>query len=604
MFTKFNQLAITLFFVACLGNFHSAFAQEDTPAEDPFEDYSHLWEDPKAKAKEEKKRQREEKKRKKQLDKQGGESVAATDSLNNTEPSTPATGEEVVDQNNTQNATEPTEPTNVAPKRNERPAQSKPLPSSNTPASSANNSNTQSNNPAPSPTDVVPGAAGALVAEDFRAGLGGLDPTNYFSGGFTYTNIGGENFVGLTLSPEFKIGKVGVGLNVPILYGLDDQSFRTEIFKDGIGIGRLITYVRYGTQKVDPVYIKVGELNNTMIGYGSLVNNYTNSTSYEKRKVGIHYDINIKGVAGIEGMYSDFDPGSFNLFVIRPYVRPLGQSGIPIIKTFEIGSTYVSDKDQTDIPVTDDVSASYTFTKPGISAFGIDMGVTLLRVPFIQIDLFAAYSKLNVKSDVLNTTLTDLYNTTGAPTQLSDGFADGKGISAGVNFRMHFIANIFSTDIRIERLNYDEHYLPQFFDGAYEINKDAKILSLGSAQSMSGIYGSLTGHILQKIRLGGSLLIPDDISANAPAVVRLNADLPRLGNKISIHGSYIKGNLADLSDAFTFDENSLAKLRFIYHLNDFLVAGMDYFWAFSRVEDGTYKATKYVAPYFGLNIQF
>ena len=443
-----------------------------------------------------------------------------------------------------------------------------------------------------------------LATEDFRAGLPGLDPANYFSGGFTYANVGGESLVGLTLSPEFKLGKVGIGLNVPLLYSLDDNSFRSEIFTDGIGVARLITYVRYGVQKADPVYIKVGQLDNTMIGFGSLVNNYTNSTSYEKRKIGLHYDVNIKGMYGIEGMYSDFDPASLNLLVLRPYVRPLASTGIPIVKTLEFGATYVRDGDQTDIPVTDDTSTKYTFTEPGISAFGLDMGVTLLRVPFIQIDLFAGYSKLNVESDVLTTTLTNSFNATGEPSQMSDGFSNGSGISAGVNFRMHFIADIFSTDVRIERLNYNEHYLPQFFDGAYEINKDAKILSLGSAKAMSGIYGSLTGHILKKIRLGGSLLIPDDISENAPAVIRLNADLPRLGDKISIHGSYIKGNLADLGDAFTFDENSLAKLRFIYHLNDFFVTGIDYYWAFSRVDDGSYKATKFVAPYFGLNIQF
>lgn len=520
-----------------------AFAHAQDPTEeDSFDDYSHLWEDDKAKEKAEKKRLKEEKKQQKKQRQQGVSS--STNNTANTE-----------DSSNTGSANEPTDLSDLA-------------------------------------------------TEDFRAGLPGLDPANYFSGGFTYANVGGESLVGLTLSPEFKLGKVGIGLNVPLLYSLDDNSFRSEIFTDGIGVARLITYVRYGVQKADPVYIKVGQLDNTMIGFGSLVNNYTNSTSYEKRKIGLHYDVNIKGMYGIEGMYSDFDPASLNLLVLRPYVRPLASTGIPIVKTLEFGATYVRDGDQTDIPVTDDTSTKYTFTEPGISAFGLDMGVTLLRVPFIQIDLFAGYSKLNVESDVLTTTLTNSFNATGEPSQMSDGFSNGSGISAGVNFRMHFIADIFSTDVRIERLNYNEHYLPQFFDGAYEINKDAKILSLGSAKAMSGIYGSLTGHILKKIRLGGSLLIPDDISENAPAVIRLNADLPRLGDKISIHGSYIKGNLADLGDAFTFDENSLAKLRFIYHLNDFFVTGIDYYWAFSRVDDGSYKATKFVAPYFGLNIQF
>lgn len=434
-----------------------------------------------------------------------------------------------------------------------------------------------------------------LPLDDFRSGME-TDNGGNFTGGFTYTQIGDEAFVGLVLSPEFKIGKVGVGLNVPVLYGLDSKSLRTEIFEDGAGVARLIRYIRYGVQKKDPVFVKVGELQGTMIGFGGLINNYTNSTSYEKRKVGLHYDINYKGIAGIEGMYSDFDPTSFNLFALRPYIRPLAQSGIPIVKTFELGALIIRDGDQTNIPTSDSTSTTYAFTEPGIGAFGIDMGVTLLRVPFIQIDLFANYSKLNVDSDTLTQAATVL-------TGDSD-FSSGSGFSAGVNFRMHFIADVFSTDVRIERLTYKEGYLPQFFDASYEINKDLRILSLTSAPKMSGIYGSLTGHVLQKVQLGGSLLIPDDITETSPAVVQVRADLERLADKFSFHGSYIKGNLTDLGDAFKFDERSLAKMRFIYHMNSFLATGLDYYWAFTPVADGSYQATKYVMPYFGVSIDF
>ncbi len=99
-------------------------------------------------------------------------------------------------------------------------------------------------------------------------------------------------------------------------------------------------------------------------------------------------------------------------------------------------------------------------------------------------------------------------------------------------------------------------------------------------------------------------MIPDDISETSPAVVRVNADMDRLGNKFSFHGSYIKGGLADLGDAFKFDERSLAKLRVVYHISKIFAAGVDYYWAFTQVSDGSYKATKYVSPYVGLSVQF
>lgn len=430
--------------------------------------------------------------------------------------------------------------------------------------------------------------------DDFRAPMS-TQGGGSFTGGFTYTTIGQEEFVGLVLSPEFSIGKVGVGLNVPVLYGLDSKAVRTEIFKDGVGPARLITYIRYGVQKKDPVYVKVGQLQGTMIGFGGLVNNYSNSTSFEKRKIGMHFDANVKGFAGIEGMYSDFDPSSQNLLVIRPYVRPLSFTEIPVAKTLELGATFISDKDQTSIATSDSTSTTYAFTKDGVNAFGLDMGMTVLSVPFIQIDLFANYSKLTISNDSLKQVAT---------TVLADNsFKTGSGSSIGMNFRFHFIADVLSTDIRIERLWYNDHYVPQFFDATYELGKDTRILSLIGSEKQQGIYGSLTGHILQKVRLGGSLLIPDNISEASPAVVQVNADMERLADKFSLHGSYIKGNLTDLGDAFKFDERSLAQMRFIYHLNKFLATGVDYYWAFTPTGDGSYQSTKYVMPYFGVSIK-
>ncbi len=435
-----------------------------------------------------------------------------------------------------------------------------------------------------------------VPVDDFRAPLTPEGQGGNFTGGFTYTKIGDESFAGLVLSPEFSIGKVGIGLNIPILYGLDSKSIRTEIFEDGVGPARLIRYIRYGIQKQDPIYVKVGQLDGTMIGYGGLVNNYSNTTSFEKRKVGLHFDVNWKGYAGIEGMYSDFNPSSLNLLVARPYIRPMAFTDIPVVRTFEIGATFLTDKDQTSFPVSDSTSTSYAFTDQGVSAFGIDAGVTVLKVPFIQIDLFANYTSLKVDNDSLQSLAALIVG--------ENDFQTGSGFSFGANFRMHFIADIFSTDIRIERLNYQDYYRPQFFDAVYEIDKDAKLFSLINAVENTGTYGSLTGHILQKVKLGGSLMIPDEYNSASPALVRLHADMDRLFNKFSFHGSYIKGNLNWLGDAFRFDERSLAKMRFIYHMNSFLATGVDYYYAFTQVENGSYQVTKTVMPYFGVSIDF
>lgn len=567
---------------------YKGWAQETE--EDPYSDYSYLWEDSKAKEKEAKRKAREERKQQKQRSDEPTRQTPA-----DTVPSD----------------------TLELPQYDSLSAQPNDSLQINTTDAVSYPDILKQEDVSPSDTLINEGipeepeeekkekrSISGPPVQDFRAGMQGSGSKGAFNGGFTFTLIDDQYYAGLTLQPEFSIGKVGVGLNVPILYGLDDKTIRTEMFEDGVGVARLITYIRYGVQKRDPVYVKVGQLNNTMIGFGGLINNYTNTTSFEKRKVGLHYDFNIKGLAGIDGLYSDFNPESRNLLAIRPYIRPLAWLPVPIIRTFEFGYTHVSDKDNTSIVTSDSTSISYLFTENGISSSGFDAGLTLLRVPFIQIDLFGTYSKLQVGSDALVDSLESSYTATSEPSAMADGFSNGSGYSAGMNFRFHFIADLLSTDIRIERLKYTEHYLPQFFDATYEINKDARIFDLGSAEAMSGIYGSLTGHILQKVQLGGSILLPDEVTDETPATVRVHADVDRLGDKISIHGSYIKGNLTDLKNAFTFDERSLAKVRFIYHLNSFLAAGVDYYWAFTPTGDGGFEATKYVSPYFGVSIQF
>lgn len=540
---------------------------QDPSATDEYSDYSYLWEDAKSK----------KKKNKKKDTTPVVETVPEpADSLDVTENQQYATPKDSIDQQNTvDNYTPPSDtiPNNNVPEPLEEPIQEEEI--------------------AKEPKQPREKKDYEGVS-DFRAGMSGGASAS-FTGGVTYTQIGSNSYVGLVLSPEFSIGKVGVGISVPILYGLDDQQIRTEIFKGGVGPLRLIRYVRYGVQKTDPIYVRVGELSGTMIGFGGLVNNYTNTTSYEKRKVGLHFDFNVKkGLAGMEGLYSDFDPSSLNLLVLRPYSRPLIWTDIPIVRTLEVGATFVKDKDQT---VRN--GQTYNYTKDGIGAFGLDMGMIMLSIPFIQIDLFANYSSLNI---------TDVINPPGIQPQdpgVTNYFAKaGHGASIGTNFRFNFIADILSTDIRIERLNYSDNYLPQFFDATYELNKDAKILSLANVQKTKGIYGSLTGNILQIVQLGGSLLIPDEISVETPATVRVSADLERLANKFSMHASYIKGGLTDLGDAFTFDERSLAKVRFIYHMNKFLATGVDYYYYWEQKENGNFKATRYVMPYFGVSIQF
>lgn len=425
-----------------------------------------------------------------------------------------------------------------------------------------------------------------------------VDAASAIRAGLGYSRIGDQNYVGFRFQPDIHLGKLGFGLDVPLLFNLNDGKIRTDEFKDGIGVLRMIRYVSYGRKKVDNFYIRVGDLTGEYLGYGLLMNNYSNSVSFEKRKLGLSLDILINKMFGLEAIYSDFNFASLNTLALRPYVKPLANSGIPILKTLDVGFNFVTDKDQTTYKDEKGNDFKYQTTKDGMTSIGFDMGVDVLNNSFIRLSVFAQYGK-HLENDLLSE-VTDII--VGDTTYASE-YESGQGFSFGAMAKMNIVAGVLRLDTRLERLMYSDYFLPQMYDAMYELNKDRKIGSLLVAEEKQGIYGSLSATVMGKIRLTGNLLLPDNISETSPAFVRIDLDGSQISEKLIIKGSYIKGNLASLGDAFKVDENSLTQLRVAYRMK-FLAAGLDYKWTYARLEDGSVKATNYITPYIGLNITF
>jgi hypothetical protein len=416
------------------------------------------------------------------------------------------------------------------------------------------------------------------------------DSISSIKASFGITTIGGETYAGFRFQPEFRIGKlIGFGLDVPVQFNINTKEFRSDEFKGGIEMARLIRYFTLGRKKETPVYVRTGDLTGVSLGFGSLINNYSNSPSFENRKWGLNTDLNFKGMVGVEGIYSDIKGA--NLFGVRPYVRPLKTTKIPIVKSFEIGFSYVGDKGK------NVDSTSHFLAQNGMKATAFDAGITFLNTGFIKLIGYGQSSTLaEIKSDTLQEYLA-AYNLANPTAQLSYG--KGKGSSAGLSAKMK-LTTAFMLDARIERLWYKDNYLPQFFDAIYEINKDQKILALASAKSTSGIYGNLALILFEKFRVNGALMMPDNVSEESPALVQVGLQAAQLG-KLTIGANYIKGGLVDLSDAFKLDQRSLLNANLSYQLASFLYVGADYKWTFARAEDGSVKATNYFRPYFGLS---
>ncbi len=416
--------------------------------------------------------------------------------------------------------------------------------------------------------------------------------TNSLGGNLGYLNIGNENYIGLRLNPEIDLGKVGIGLDIPLWFNLSTGKFRSEVYKSGVGVLRLVDYLRLGRKKQTNFYLKVGTLQGERLGYGFLLDNYTNSRSYERRKVGVSLDILIKDIFGLEAIYSDFNFNSLNLLALRPYIRPLGRSDIPVLKTLEVGFSFIQDKDNTGEVINDTIIRPQ-YIKDGVQAIGLDLGVTFLNTSLIKLVAYGQYGRLKrVESETLQADFPDLY----------PNYESGNGFAIGAKASINLILNVLNAHIRIERLFYSQNFIPQFFNTVYEIDKDAQVISLLNSQRKQGIYGSLYFKILNFITGGGSLVLPDDVTPEEPAFFRLNANIDNIGKKIVLNALYTKGNITTLSDAVKLDENSLLRVRAAYRFHKFLVAGIDYYWTFASQDNGSFETTNFVYPYIGLSI--
>lgn len=461
-------------------------------------------------------------------------------------------------------------------------------------------------------TEATEATASTASVEGGEFDMGGMmQKANSLGAYFGYTNIGGESVIGFRVQPDLQIGKLGIGLDIPVQFSITNKKFRTEEFKDGVGLLRMIRFLSWGTKKQDDYYFKVGDLTGSFLGYGMLINNYSNSISVDKRKIGVDLDFCFGKMWGIEVLYSDVDVRSLNLLGIRPYIRPLGRSGIPIIKTFDIGVQYVTDRDRTGSMLSTDLTSNHnTFIGTGgVNAEALDMGVTLLNMPMIRVQAFGSAARLERnKSSKLSQTLHDSINNGGNAQYIMDvqnyeKDGAGYGLSAGLDFKFKFLGNVLRLDARAERLWYTDNFIPHFFDVSYEMNKDARIMEAVTSKAQKGYYAELGLMVLSKIMVSGGLLMPDDMGPNNPALLRLVLDGSQISKAIVLEGEYVKGGLTSFNDVITLDERSLVSVRAAYKLLNMFCVGVDYNWTWVNV-GGKFKPSSYFAPYVGVKLAF
>lgn len=165
----------------------------------------------------------------------------------------------------------------------------------------------------------------------------------------------------LKLAPELAIGKIGIGLDLTVNYrftgGATGNEFevRPEDWVPDPDAGRgffalylpKIQYVRYA-QKGDPLYLKLGSIEDGTLGNGFIMAGYANTLYLpETRLFGMSFDIDGRlfgfPYVGIETFVSNL--AAFDILGSRLYARPLVDLEIPVVSNLQVGTTVVADRD-------------------------------------------------------------------------------------------------------------------------------------------------------------------------------------------------------------------------------------------------------------------
>jgi len=476
---------------------------------------------------------------------------------------------------------------------------------------------------------------------------GGTPPKPFGMGlGIGSVTLDGVLYNQLALRPEINIGKVGIGLDL-VLYIDNEGNMRNDEWDIENDPGLLldkILYIRYG-ERTDPAWIKYGSIEGLTLGYGGLMNNYSNMMEYPSvRRVGVNMGFNIGPVGG-ELFLSNIKDMSRGGTVTGLRAAYTVSDDLPL----SIGVNFITDanmfsglkdRDEDSYPdVFDDFPDDSTlwndtdgdgWPDPGhgsnvldslidIDADGDNIidadedisDINLKATPFSLKDNTASTTGLTfdigypvLRSDAISLMIYAEYNTLKFPavSTVDSIFIrkdrSGSGISVpGIRSTFFGILNL-SLEYRI----INGAYIPQFFDQAYDLNrvvtstvdnqtiihtKDMAVFQdYNDSTSSSGLFGSAGLNIFNLVDFSASYanMKADTTELKSfTSFLNLNTDnIP----KISSAMAYYQRNNDD--NPFDFEnpsENTIMGYRVGYEMSK----GVSLIWDFRQFyrDDGT-----------------
>ena len=186
---------------------------------------------------------------------------------------------------------------------------------------------------------------------DSRASAGPSAPQWEIGAGVVTVN--NQQWTRLALGVDVPIWKFGVFFDVEFFIDNEGKiSDKGWNFKDDWvdALTRKIRYIRFG-QETDPLFIKFGGLSNVSLGYGFIVDRFTNMLHYPDQKLlGLQFNLNDISPVGVslQTMIADFKDfkNDGGIVAARLALKPMKMTEIPIVKGISIGGTYAVDINQ------------------------------------------------------------------------------------------------------------------------------------------------------------------------------------------------------------------------------------------------------------------
>ncbi len=186
-------------------------------------------------------------------------------------------------------------------------------------------------------------------------------------------------YYNLSLMPELSLWKFGAGLDINIYFD-EDGNIRAEEWNEWSDMLEKIWYLRFG-EREDPFYIYAGGVKSYTLGSGIIVSRYTNMLNYpEIRKIGVNTKIDM-GKGGIEAFLSDVN--EYPMFGGRLFYRPMFFTGIPILKSLEVGVQGAADYN----PDKKDATK-----KDEMIFYGVDTLLPLFNNSALSADIYGGYA--------------------------------------------------------------------------------------------------------------------------------------------------------------------------------------------------------------------